>query len=55
MAAREDLYRGTIQDWLPKALSISENQIKPRRSAPEAVASVASGEDISPRRAVVAR
>jgi hypothetical protein len=39
----------------PKALSISENQIKPRRSAPEAVPSVASGEDISPRRAVEAR
>lgn len=39
----------------PKALSISENQIKPRRSAPEAVASVASGEEINPRRAVEAR
>jgi hypothetical protein len=39
----------------PKALPIGEDEIKPRRSAAEAVASVASGEDISPRRAVEAR
>jgi hypothetical protein len=36
----------------PKALPISEDEIKPRRSAPEAVA---SGDQISPRRAVEAR
>jgi hypothetical protein len=36
----------------PKALPISEHEIKPRRLAPEAVA---SGEEISPRRAVEAR
>jgi hypothetical protein len=36
----------------PKALPISEDEIKPRRLAPEAVA---SGEEISPRRAVEAR
>jgi hypothetical protein len=36
----------------PKALPISEDQIKPRRLAPEAVA---SGDEISPRRAVEAR
>ncbi|HEX5907823.1 MAG TPA: hypothetical protein VFY56_12455 [Propionibacteriaceae bacterium] len=36
----------------PKALPIGEDEIKPRRSAPEAVA---SREDISPRRAVEAR
>ena len=39
----------------PKTLPIGEDDIKPQRSAPEAVASVASGEDISPRRAVEAR
>jgi hypothetical protein len=39
----------------PKALPIGEDEIKPRRSAPEAVASVASGDDIGPRRAVEAR
>ena len=38
----------------PKALPISEDEIKPRRSAPEAVG-VASGDDIGPRRAVEAR
>jgi hypothetical protein len=36
----------------PKALPISENEIKPRRLAPEPVA---SGAEISPRRAVEAR
>jgi hypothetical protein len=36
----------------PKALPISEDEIKPRRSAPEAGA---SGDEISPRRAVEAR
>jgi hypothetical protein len=36
----------------PKALHISEDDIKPRRLAPEAVA---SGDEISPRRAVEAR
>jgi hypothetical protein len=36
----------------PKALPISEDEIKPRRSAPEAVA---SGNEINPRRAVEAR
>jgi hypothetical protein len=36
----------------PKALPISEDEIKPRRLAPEAVA---SGDEISPRRAVEAR
>jgi hypothetical protein len=36
----------------PKALPISEDEIKPRRSAPEAVA---SGSEINPRRAVEAR
>ena len=36
----------------PKALPISEHEIKPRRLAPEAVA---SGKEISPRRAVEAR
>ena len=36
----------------PKALPISEDEIKPRRLAPEAVA---SGDVISPRRAVEAR
>ena len=40
--------------FAPKALPISEDEIKPRRLAPE-VARVASGEDISPRRAVEAR
>jgi hypothetical protein len=39
----------------PKAPPIGEDEIKPRRSAPEAVASVASGDDIGPRRAVEAR
>jgi hypothetical protein len=39
----------------PTALPIGEDEIKPRRSAPEAVASVVSGADISPRRAVEAR
>jgi hypothetical protein len=39
----------------PKVLPIGEDEIKPRRSASEAVASVASGEDISPRRAVEVR
>jgi hypothetical protein len=39
----------------PKALPIGEDEINPRRSAPEAVASVASGDDIGPRRAVEAR
>jgi hypothetical protein len=39
----------------PKALPISKDEIKPRRSAPEAVARVASGDDIGPRRAVEAR
>jgi hypothetical protein len=39
----------------PKALPIGEDEIKPRRSAPEAVASVASGDDIGPRRALEAR
>jgi hypothetical protein len=38
-----------------KALPIGEDEIKPRRSAPEAVASVVNREDISPRRAVKAR
>ena len=36
----------------PKALPVSEHEIKPRRLAPDAVA---SGEEISPRRAVEAR
>jgi hypothetical protein len=36
----------------PKALPITEDEIKPRRLAPEAVA---SGDEISPRRAVEAR
>ena len=36
----------------PKALPISEDEIKPRRLAPEAVA---GGDEISPRRAVEAR
>jgi hypothetical protein len=36
----------------PKALPISEDEIKPRRLAPEAVA---SGDEISPRRAAEAR
>ena len=36
----------------PKALPINEDEIKPRRLAPEAVA---SGDEISPRRAVEAR
>ena len=36
----------------PKALPISEDEIKPRRLAPDAVA---SGDEISPRRAVEAR
>jgi hypothetical protein len=36
----------------PKALPISEDEIKPRRLAPEAVA---SGDEISPRGAVEAR
>ena len=36
----------------PKALPISEDEIRPRRLAPEAVA---SGDEISPRRAVEAR
>jgi hypothetical protein len=36
----------------PKALPISEDEIKPRRLAPEVVA---SGDEISPRRAVEAR
>jgi len=36
----------------PKALPLSENEIKPRRLAPEAVA---SGDETSPRRAVEAR
>jgi hypothetical protein len=36
----------------PKALPISEDKIKPRRLAPEAVA---SGDEISPRRAAEAR
>ena len=36
----------------PKALPISEDEIKPRRLAPKAVA---SGDEISPRRAVEAR
>jgi hypothetical protein len=36
----------------PKALTISEDEIKPRRLAPEAAA---SADDISPRRAVEAR
>jgi hypothetical protein len=39
----------------PKALPIREDEIKPRRSAPEAVASLASGDDIGPRRAIEAR
>jgi hypothetical protein len=51
-AAGQDLYRGAIQDWLPKALPISEDEIKPRRLAPDAMA---SGDEISPRRAVKAR
>jgi hypothetical protein len=36
----------------PKALPISEDEIKPRRLAPD---TVASGDESSPRRAVVAR
>jgi hypothetical protein len=36
----------------PKALTIGEDEIKPRRQSPEALA---SGENISPRRAVEAR
>jgi hypothetical protein len=42
----------TNQRLAPKALPISEDEIKPRRLAPEAVA---SGDEISPRRAVEAR
>jgi hypothetical protein len=36
----------------PKELPVKEDEIKPRRSAPEAVAGVANGTQISPRRAV---
>ena len=42
----------TNRKLAPKTLPISEHEIKPRRLAPEAVA---SGEEISPRRAVEAR
>jgi hypothetical protein len=42
----------TTQRLAPKALPVSEDEIKPRRLAPDAVA---SGDEISPRRAVKAR
>ena len=42
----------TNQRLAPRELPISEDEIKPRRLAPEAVA---SGDEISPRRAVKAR
>jgi len=42
----------TNQRLAPKALPISEDEIKPRRLAPEAVA---GGDEISPRRAAEAR
>jgi hypothetical protein len=42
----------TIRKLAPKALPTSEDEIKPRRLAPKAVA---SGDEISPRRAVEAR
>jgi hypothetical protein len=42
----------TDPKWAPKALNISEDEIKPRRLAPD---TVASRDEITPRRAVEAR
>jgi hypothetical protein len=49
-AAGRYLCRGAVKDWL-KALPIIEEEIKPRRLGPEAVA---SGDEINPRRSVEA-
>jgi hypothetical protein len=52
IGARTAFVSRTNPRLAPKALPISEDEIKPRRLAPEAVA---SGDEIRPRRAVEAR
>ena len=31
-AAGQDLYRGSTESWLPKALPASEDEVRPRRA-----------------------